>query len=78
MLLDAPESIPVVKVGAAGVTGSTGLVQSLFIGPLSESNPNPRFKLFSNGYVPWQHRLAKSSRSIVQAAAPPNPDDLTY
>lgn len=44
----------------------------------SEINPSSLFKEVSSGKLPWQHLLEKSSKSTVQATAPPNPDDFIY
>lgn len=64
-------SIPVVRVGAGGVTGSAGLVQSPVVGAEPLKSPKPLFRLRSRGNASEQHLLEKSSRSMVQAMAPP-------
>lgn len=69
----APVSTPVVNVGAGGVTGSGGFVQSPPDGATSFNNPNPLFKDFNSGKLSLQHLFWKSSKSTVHAAAPPKP-----
>lgn len=61
--------------GGAGVDGDGGLVQSVLAG-LSGISPNSLLMVFNRGNDPSQHLLLKSSKSIVQATAPPNPRDL--
>lgn len=51
----APLSTPVVRVGAGGVTGSGGLVQSPPDGALSVRRPNPRFRALRSGNDSRQH-----------------------
>lgn len=68
-----PVSTLVVRVGAAGVTGVGGGVQSPPAGSSSLRRPNTRLSARSSGKGSRQHRLLKSSRSTVHATAPPKP-----
>lgn len=61
--------------GGAGVEGVGGLVQSPCGGPAA-IRPKASLRLFKRGKLPVQQRLLKSSRSIVQATAPPKPPVL--
>lgn len=73
---EAPVSKPVVIVGGEGVTGSGGFAQFCETEVLAGSSPSPLLRLRSRGKGSWQHLLRKSSKSAVQATAPPNPCDL--
>ena len=70
---DSPESTPVVRVGGCGVTGAGGFVQSPLVGSCSGKLPSTRLMVLNRGKGSLQHWLLKSSKSTVQAIAPPYP-----
>lgn len=69
----------VVATGGAGVTIGAGTLQSPpGLGGLRGTFKSSRARVLSKGFGSRQHLLRKSSKSIVQATAPPRPLSRMY
>jgi hypothetical protein len=73
-----PLSVGVVISTAGGVTGSAGRLQSFGLAAGTLTSPKISLIARNSGNAPEQQPFVKSSKSIVHAATPPNPEFLTY